>query len=227
MTITVAIADDQALVRAGLRMIIEATHDLRIVAEANNGLDAIDIARRVRPDVMLMDIRMPTIDGIEATKQITTVTDHPRILILTTFDLDDYVFGALRAGASGFLLKDVGPEQLTHAIRTIASGDSLLAPTVTTRLIEAVIEHQAKPPQPLPPEISNLTPRESQILKLLAQGLSNTEIADQLVLSVATIKTHVTGVLAKLGLRDRVQAVVLAYETGIANPRTRTDPPRL
>ena len=217
MTITIAIADDQPLVRAGLRMIIDAAEDMQVVAEAGDGREAVDIARRVHPDLMLMDIRMPVLDGIEATRQITSGSNRsPRVVMLTTFDLDEYVYGALRAGASGFLLKDVGPEQLVDAIRTVAQGDSLLAPSVTTRLIQTIV--QAKDHAPIPPAIDELTPRELEIFKLIARGLSNAEIAEQLVLSSATVKTHVTRVLTKLGLRDRVQAVVLAYETAIAQP---------
>ncbi|MBV9817781.1 MAG: response regulator transcription factor [Solirubrobacterales bacterium] len=217
MTITIAIADDQPLVRAGLRMIIDAAADMRLVAEAPDGRQAVDVARRVRPDLMLMDIRMPVLDGIEATRQISAgLTRAPRIVMLTTFDLDEYVYGALQAGASGFLLKDVGPEQLIDGIRTVARGDSLLAPSITTRLIQTVV--QAKDHAPIPPAIDELTPRELEIFGLVARGLSNAEIADQLVLSSATVKTHVTRILTKLGLRDRVQAVVLAYETALVKP---------
>jgi DNA-binding NarL/FixJ family response regulator len=219
MSIAVAIADDQPLVRAGLRMIIDAATDLRVVAEASDGREAIEAARRAHPDVMLVDIRMPTIDGLEATRQITAIDRPPRILILTTFDLDEYVYGALRAGASGFLLKDVPAEQLVDGIRTVANGESLLAPSVTTRLIASLLQGQTH--APVPPAINELTPRELQIFKLVASGLSNPEIADQLVLSNATVKTHVTRILAKLGLRDRVQMVVLAYETAIIRPGTR------
>jgi DNA-binding NarL/FixJ family response regulator len=219
MNIGVAIADDQPLVRAGLRMIIDSAEGLRVVAEASDGREAIEAVRRARPDIMLMDIRMPALDGIEATRLITSGADSPtRVVILTTFDLDEYVYGALRAGASGFLLKDVSPEQLVDAIRTVAGGDSLLAPSVTTRLIATVVQGQGH--VAVPPAIDELTPRELEILTLLAGGLSNAEIADQLVLSGATVKTHVTRVLTKLSLRDRVQAVVLAYETGIVRPGT-------
>jgi DNA-binding NarL/FixJ family response regulator len=219
MSIAVAIADDQPLVRAGLRMIIDAAEGLHIVAEASNGQEAIDAARRARPDIILMDIRMPAIDGIEATRQITAADGPPRVVILTTFDLDEYVYGALRAGASGFLLKDVGAEQLVDGIRTVAGGESLLAPSVTTRLIESAVRSQTH--TPIPPTIDELTARELEIFKLVAHGLSNTEIADQLVLSGATVKTHVTRILSKLDLRDRVQAVVLGYETAIIRPGTR------
>jgi DNA-binding NarL/FixJ family response regulator len=219
MSIAVAIADDQPLVRAGLRMIIDAAEDMTVVAEAGDGREAIDAARRAHPDLVLMDIRMPVLDGIEATQQITSgSTAHTRVVILTTFDLDEYVYGALRAGASGFMLKDVSPEQLVDGIRTVARGESLLAPSVTTRLIQTVV--QAKDHAPIPPAFDELTPREFEIFKLIARGLSNAEIADELVLSSATVKTHVTRVLTKLGLRDRVQAVVLAYETAIVRPGT-------
>ena len=217
MSIAVAIADDQPLVRAGLRMIIDAAQDMRVVAEASDGREAIDAARRAHPDGILMDIRMPVLDGIEATRQITAGSiATPRIVILTTFDLDEYVYGALCAGASGFLLKDVGPEQLVEGIRAVAGGDSLLAPSVTTRLIQTVVA--AKDHAPIPAALDELTRRELEIFKLVARGLSNAEIANELVLSGATVKTHVTRVLGKLGLRDRVQAVVLAYETGIIQP---------
>ena len=217
MTLSIAIADDQPLVRAGLRMIIEAAAEMQVVAEASDGREAIDAARRAHPDVMLMDVRMPVLDGIEATRQITSSSNqHPRVVILTTFDLDEYVYGALQAGASGFLLKDVSPEQLIDGIRTVAGGESLLAPTVTTRLIQTVVKAKAR--AAVPPAIDELTPRELEIFKLVAHGLSNAEIADRLVLSGATVKTHVTRVLTKLGLRDRVQAVVLAYETAIIEP---------
>jgi DNA-binding NarL/FixJ family response regulator len=217
MSIAVAIADDQPLVRAGLQMIIDAAEGMHLVAEAANGREAIESVRRTRPDVVLMDIRMPAFDGIEATRQITTASDRsPRVVILTTFDLDDYVYGALRAGASGFLLKDVSPEHLVEAIRTVANGDGLLSPAVTTRLIEAFV--QSSTHAPVPSTISDLTPRELEIFTLIARGLSNSEIAEMLVLSNATVKTHVTKVFSKLGLRDRVQAVVLAYETAIVRP---------
>jgi DNA-binding NarL/FixJ family response regulator len=217
MSIAVAIADDQPLVRAGLRMIIDSADGLHVVAEASDGREAIEAVRRTRPDIVLMDIRMPALDGIDATRRITSDAANPtRVVILTTFDLDEYVYSALRAGASGFLLKDVSPEQLIDAIRTVAGGDSLLAPSVTTRLIETVVQGQDH--IAVPPAIDELTPRELEIFKLLARGLSNAEIADQLVLAGATVKTHVTRILTKLNLRDRVQAVVLAYETGIIRP---------
>jgi DNA-binding NarL/FixJ family response regulator len=221
MSIAVAIADDQPLVRAGLQMIIDAADGMHLVAEATNGREASESVRRTRPDVVLMDIRMPAFDGIEATRQITTASDHPpRIIILTTFDLDDYVYGALRAGASGFLLKDVSPEHLVQAIRTVANGDGLLSPAVTTRIIEAFV--QGSTHAPVPAAISELTPRELEIFTLIARGLSNSDIAETLVLSNATVKTHVTKIFSKLGLRDRVQAVVLAYETAIIRPGQHT-----
>jgi DNA-binding NarL/FixJ family response regulator len=215
MTITIAIADDQPLVRAGLRMIIDAADGIEVVAEASSGREAIEAVRRAKPEVVLMDIRMPGIDGIDATKQIAADTGT-RVVILTTFDLDEYVYSALKAGASGFLLKDVGAEQLIAGIKTVAAGESLLAPSVTTRLIRQVIDSHTH--APAPPALEELTPRELEIFKLVARGLSNAEIAEQLVLSAATVKTHVTRVLTKLGLRDRVQAVVLAYETAIVRP---------
>lgn len=216
MSITVAIADDQPLVRAGLRMIIDAAEGLRLIAEATNGKEAVEAARRARPDVLLMDIRMPLIDGLEATRQITAIEQPTRVLVLTTFELDEYIYGALKAGASGFLLKDVAPEQLVNGIKTVAGGDALLSPSVTTRLIESYLQGQAHTPPP--PALGNLTPRELEIFKLVARGLSNTEIAGRLSLSNATVKTHVTRALTKLGLRDRAQAVVLAYETAIVRP---------
>jgi DNA-binding NarL/FixJ family response regulator len=217
MTITVLIADDQALVRAGFRMILETDSDLRVVAEADDGAQAVEATRRTRPDIVLMDIRMPVMDGLEATRRIVAATDPPRVLMLTTFDHDEYVFDALVAGASGFLLKDVAPEQLLAGIRVIAHGDSLLSPSVTRRLIESFIRDHPRTPQP-PAGLDELTARELEIFGLVARGLSNAEIADQLVVSSTTIKTHVARVLIKLGLRDRVQAVVLAYESGVIRP---------
>ena len=219
MTISVLIADDQALVRAGFRMILETDTDLRVVAEADDGVHAVEATRRTRPDIVLMDIRMPVMDGLEATRRIVAAKDPPRVLMLTTFDYDEYVFEALVAGASGFLLKDVAPEQLLAGIRVIAHGDSLLSPSVTRRLIESFVRDHPRSPQP-PPGLEELTARELEIFGLIARGLSNAEIAEQLVVSSTTIKTHVARVLIKLGLRDRVQAVVLAYETGVIRPRT-------
>ncbi len=219
MSISVLIADDQALVRAGFRMILETDPDLRVVAEADDGAHAVEAARRTRPDIVLMDIRMPVMDGLEATRQIVATNDPPRVLMLTTFDHDEYVFDALVAGASGFLLKDVAPEQLLAGIRVIAHGDSLLSPSVTRRLIESFVDDHPRTPQP-PPGLDELTARELEIFGLVARGLSNAEIADQLVVSTTTVKTHVARMLIKLGLRDRVQAVVLAYETGVIRPGT-------
>ena len=219
MSIDVLIADDQALVRAGFRMILEADENLRVVAEANDGAQAVAAARRTHPDIVLMDIRMPVMDGLEATRRIVAGNDSPHVLMLTTFDLDEYVFDALVAGASGFLLKDVAPEDLLAGIHIISRGDSLLSPSVTRRLIASFVRDHPRPPQP-PPGLEELTPRELEILQLIARGLSNAEIAEQLVVSNTTIKTHVARVLDKLGLRDRVQAVVLAYETGVIRPGT-------
>jgi DNA-binding NarL/FixJ family response regulator len=219
MSVGVLIVDDQTLVRIGFRMILDGEQDLRVVGEAKDGIDAVEAVRRCRPDVVLMDIRMPRMDGLEATRQIVARPDAPKVLMLTTFDLDEYVFDALRAGASGFLLKDVPPEQLVAGIRALADGQALLAPAVTRRLIETFVEHlpRAAPP---PAALRDLTDREQEILRLMARGLSNAEIADELVVSAATVKTHVARVLNKLDLRDRVQAVVLAYETGIITPGT-------
>jgi DNA-binding NarL/FixJ family response regulator len=219
MSISVLIADDQALVRAGFRMILETDKDIRVVAEADDGAQAVEACRRTRPDIVLMDIRMPVMDGLEATRRIVAAKDPPRVLMLTTFDHDEYVFDALVAGASGFLLKDVAPEQLLAGIRVIAHGDSLLSPSVTRRLIESFVRDHPRTPQP-PPGLEELTARELEIFGLIARGLSNAEIAEQLVVSSTTIKTHVARVLIKLGLRDRVQAVVLAYETGVIQPGT-------
>jgi DNA-binding NarL/FixJ family response regulator len=216
VSIAILIVDDQALVRTGFRMILEAEDGLDVVAEAGDGVQALEAVRRRRPDVVLMDIRMPVLDGLEATRRIVAAADPPRVLVLTTFDVDEYVFEALQAGASGFLLKDAPPELLAAGIRTVAAGESLLAPSVTRRLIESFVrEHTLRP---APPALAQLTAREREILELIAAGLSNAEIAERLVISGTTVKTHVARVLAKLGLRDRVQAVVLAYETGIIRP---------
>jgi DNA-binding NarL/FixJ family response regulator len=217
--IRVLIADDQALVRAGFRMILDAEDDLDVIGEASDGMEAVDASRRLKPDVVLMDIRMPGLDGIEATRRVLAGAEDGgvRVLMLTTFDLNEYVYDALRAGASGFLLKDVPPEQLADGIRVVARGDALLAPSITRRLIQEFA--QAGPPSGPPPQgLDELTARELEVFKLVARGLSNAEIAAELIVSETTVKTHVARLLMKLGLRDRVQAVVLAYESGIAVP---------
>ena len=211
MTIRVLVADDQSMVRAGFRMLLGDEEDIEVVAEASNGLEAVDKAARFHPTVVLMDIRMPELDGIEAARRILSADSAARILILTTFDLDEYVYEALRAGASGFVLKDDPPEQLLAAIRTVAGGDALLSPAVTKR----VIKEFGRVPRPTPPkELDELSDREREVFGLVAQGLSNAEIGEKLFISETTVKTHVTHILQKLNLRDRVQAVVLAYQTG-------------
>ncbi|GAA3535065.1 response regulator transcription factor [Nonomuraea rosea] len=211
------IADDQALVRTGFRMILNAD-GIDVVAEAADGAEAVAAVRRTRPDVVLMDIRMPQMDGIEATRQIMRGgAEETRVLILTTYDLDQYVYAALTAGASGFLLKDVTPEHLVASVRLVRSGDALLAPTITRRLVERFARRDDARAA-LHRDLSELTPRELEVLRLLATGLSNAELADRLTLSATTVKTHVARILSKLGLRDRVQAVVLAYETGLISP---------
>ena len=212
MSIRVLIADDQSMVRAGFRMLLGGEEDIEVVAEASNGLEAIEKAARFEPTVVLMDIRMPELDGLEATRRIVASDAGARVLILTTFDLDEYVYEALRAGASGFVLKDDPPEQLIAAIRTVAAGDALLSPAVTKR----VIERFSKIPRP-PSEsaLDELSERERDVFRLIARGLSNAEIGQELFISETTVKTHVTHILAKLGLRDRVQAVVLAYQAGL------------
>ena len=215
--IRVLIADDQALVRGGFRLILEAQKDIEVVGEAQDGEDALAQARALRPDVVLMDIRMPKMDGLEATRRLLSDGADSRVLVLTTFDADEYVYEAMRSGASGFLLKDVRPEQLADAVRVVAAGDALLAPAITRRLIEDFMRRPA-PGSGKPAELTELSPRELEVLKLIAQGLSNTEIAASLFLSEATIKTHVTHILTKLRLRDRVQAVVLSYECGLVQP---------
>jgi DNA-binding NarL/FixJ family response regulator len=218
VTIRVLLADDQTLVRSGFRMILRAEPDIEVVGEAADGAEAIALSRELDPDVVLMDVRMPNVDGIEATRRIIDGSERaPRVLVLTTFDLDEYVFEALRTGASGFLLKDAPEEQLVSGIRIVASGASLFAPAVTRRLIERFAD--AAPSAP-PPALRALTPRELEVLRLVARGLSNAEIAAELVLSEHTAKTHVAHILDKLDLRDRVQAVVLAYESGIARVRS-------
>lgn len=216
MPIGVVVVDDQAIVRAGFRLLIDSEPDLAVLGEAADGAEAVAVTGRTSPDVVLMDVRMPVMDGIEATRQITA-GGPPRVLILTTFDLDDYVFGALRAGASGFMLKERPPEELLSAIRVVAAGEALLAPNITRRLIA----HFARQPDPLrPPEgaLAQLTAREREVLVLVAHGLSNTEIAGQLVMSVPTAKTHVSRILTKLAARDRAQLVVLAYQAGLVTP---------
>jgi DNA-binding NarL/FixJ family response regulator len=215
--IRVLVADDQALVRGGFRSILETQPDIEVVGEAENGQEAVEQCATAVPDVVLMDIRMPRLDGIAATSAILAGPAPPKVLILTTFDLDDYVYRALKAGASGFLLKSAPPRELAAAIRTVACGDALLSPSITRRLIE---DYVTRPRQPVSPgvEFDRLTPREEEVLKLIARGLSNAEIAARLYLSEPTVKTHVTRMLAKLGVRDRVQAVVLAYESGLVHP---------
>jgi DNA-binding NarL/FixJ family response regulator len=216
--IKVLIADDHVLMRNGLRGMLDAQDDMEVVGEAEDGVEAVEEALRLHPHVVIMDIRMPRLDGIEATKRLVAQGDRaPRVLVLTTFDLDEYVYEALRAGAGGFMLKDAPPGQLAEAVRTVAAGDSLLAPAVTRRLIE---RHMNRPPSDVVrrERFSELTDRELEVLSLLTRGLSNAEIGERLFLSEATVKTHVTRVLAKLGVRDRVQAVVLAYESGLVQP---------
>jgi DNA-binding NarL/FixJ family response regulator len=215
--IRVLIADDQALLRGGFRMILESQKDIEVVGEAADGREALERARALEPDVVLMDIRMPELDGLEATRRLMAGDDGPRVLILTTFDLDEYVYEAMKAGASGFLLKEVRPEQLADAVRAVAAGETLVAPTITRRLIEEFVSRRP-PGSGTPEQVSELTERELEVLKLVARGLSNAEIAATLFLSEATVKTHVTHVLGKLGLRDRVQAVVLAYECELVLP---------
>jgi DNA-binding NarL/FixJ family response regulator len=223
--IRVLIADDQALVRGGFRLILEAQPDIEVVGEATDGVEAVELARRLRPDVVLMDVRMPRLDGIGATRRLAGITEAAapgaeatiRVLILTTFDHDEYVYEAMRAGASGFLLKTVRPRQLAAAVRDVAAGDALLAPDITRRLIEQFV-HRPPPGSAVPPALGELTPRELEVLRLVARGLSNAEIAAALVVGETTVRTHVTRILAKLGVRDRVQAVVAAYESGLVQP---------
>jgi DNA-binding NarL/FixJ family response regulator len=228
VTIRVQLVDDQPLLRTGFRMILEAEDDLEVVAESGDGLAAVADARVARPDVVLMDIRMPRMDGVEATRRIAgggsagaeAVVDAPRVLVLTTFDLDEYIVEALRAGASGFLLKDVPADDLTAAIRVVAAGEAVVAPSVTRRLLDRFAQRLPAGDGGRPPGLDTLTDRERQVLKLVARGLSNGEIAAKLGVSETTVKTHVGHVLTKLGLRDRVQAAVLAYETGLVQPGT-------
>jgi DNA-binding NarL/FixJ family response regulator len=218
---SVLIADDQALVRAGFRALLDAQPDIDVVAEANDGVEAVELARRTRPDIVLMDVRMPRMDGLEATRRITgePALATTRIVVLTTFELDEYVFGALRAGASGFLLKDIDPADLLNAVRVAANGEALLAPRLTRRLIEAFVEQgRALPAVAESDELEELTPREREVLTLVGRGLSNAEIAEDLVLSPLTAKTHVARLFLKLGARDRAQLVVMAYENGLVVP---------
>ena len=220
MTVSVLIVDDQPLLRAGFRMILEAESGVRVIGEAGDGRAAVDAARRLRPDVVLMDIRMPVMDGVEATKLLAGpgVSDPVKVLVLTTFDLDEYIVDALRSGASGFLLKDVPPDELVAAIRIVADGGALLAPSVTRRLLDTFAHRLPAVGAPAADVVRDLTERELEVLRLMAAGKSNAEIADELVVSETTVKTHVSRVLMKLDLRDRVQAVVFAYEHGIVRP---------
>ena len=219
MTVRILLVDDQALMRAGFRMILESEEGFEVVGEAGDGYEALELVRRTRPDVVLMDIRMPKLDGVEATKRLAgpDVTDPVTVLILTTFDLDEYVYAALRAGASGFLLKDAPPDELVTAIRVVAEGEALLAPSVTRRLLDEFARRPDPSARP-PAALDRLTAREVEVLQLVARGMSNAEIATELFVGETTVKTHVGRVLAKLGLRDRVQAVVLAYEEGLVRP---------
>ena len=219
MSIAVVLADDQALVRGGFRMILDARDDIEVTGEAADGAEAVELVEQLGPDVVLMDVRMPEMDGIEATRRIAASGSTSRVVVLTTYDLDEYVFAAVRAGASGFLLKDVRPAELVDAVRVVAAGDALLAPSATRRLLD---RFAGAPPDPSPaPELlEDLTERELEVLRLVALALSNSEIAKRLVLTEATVKTHVSSVLRKLGLRDRVQAVVHAYDVGLVRPRS-------
>jgi DNA-binding NarL/FixJ family response regulator len=219
--IRILLVDDQALVRAGFRMILDAEPEMEVVGEASDGREAVEQVRELRPDVVLMDIRMPELDGLEAARRILSGTSEdgaPKILMLTTFDLDEYVYEALRAGASGFLLKDTPPEQLVSAIHVIAEGEALLSPSITRRVISEFVKGNGPKPQAQFPRLQDLTARELEVMKAIARGLSNAEIARELFVSETTVKTHVARILMKLGLRDRVQAVVLAYEAGVVQP---------
>jgi DNA-binding NarL/FixJ family response regulator len=215
--IRILLADDQAMVRGGLRMILDAEPDMEVVGEADDGERAVAEAARLDPDVVLMDVEMPVLDGVAATRRLQATPDGPRVLVVTTFDVDEYVFEALRAGASGFLLKNAPPDDLVRAVRVVADGDALLAPSVTRRLLSDFGRRAARPAAG-PPGLDELTEREREVLLLLARGLSNAEIAERLIVSGGTVKTHVARILMKLGLRDRVQAVVLAYESGLVEP---------
>jgi DNA-binding NarL/FixJ family response regulator len=218
---SILLVDDQPMLRMGYRMILDAQSDLAVIGEAENGLEAIELTERLRPDIVLMDVRMPHLDGVRATERIVTSGSDAKIIVLTTFDLDEYAYGALRAGASGFLLKDAPPQDMLSAIRVVATGDAVLAPSVTRRLLSQ-FAHQLPDPDNTDAEVDarveSLTPRERELLVEVARGLSNAEIAERLVLSEATVKTHVGRILAKLGLRDRVQIVVFAYEAGLVRP---------
>jgi DNA-binding NarL/FixJ family response regulator len=217
MSIRVLLCDDQALVRSGFRMILEARPGLEVVGEAEDGLQAVELAVRSEPDVILMDVRMPNLDGVEATRRIVAAGSGARVIVLTTYDLDEYVYDAIRAGASAFLLKDVRPAQLVEAIRIVAAGDALLAPSVTRRLLDR-FARSLPGRAPAPAALSSLTEREVEVLRLLASGLSNAELAEHLFVSEATVKSHISSILRKLGVRDRVQAVILAYEAGLVLP---------
>ena len=225
MTTRVVVADDQTLVRAGFRALLDAQRDIEVVAEAADGVQAVELTRREQPDIVLMDVRMPLMDGLEATRHITSTDglQGTRVIVLTTIELDEYVFGALRAGASGFLLKDTDPPDLLKAVRVVAAGEALLAPRLTRRLIEAFVaqERTAQPPVTEGDQLDELTPREREVLALVGRGLSNTEIADKLILSPLTAKTHVARLFSKLDTRDRAQLVVVAYETGLVVPGDR------
>jgi DNA-binding NarL/FixJ family response regulator len=223
--IRILLVDDQALVRAGFRMILDAEPEMEVVGEASDGREAVEQVRSLRPDVVLMDIRMPELDGLEAARRIlsTNGAEAPKILMLTTFDLDEYVYEALRAGASGFLLKDTPPEQLVSAIHVIAQGEALLSPSITRRVISEFVKGTGPKPQAQFPRLQDLTARELEVMKAIARGLSNAEIAKELFVSETTVKTHVARILMKLGLRDRVQAVVLAYEAGVVQPGDHAD----
>jgi DNA-binding NarL/FixJ family response regulator len=220
--ITILVADDHHLARSGLRAMLSAHDDLDVIGEAEDGAAAVEQALRLRPDVVVMDIRMPRLDGIEATRRLRAQPGSPQVLVLTTFDLDEYVYEALRAGASGFVLKDAPPSQLAEAVRTVAAGETLLAPAVTRRLVERFVRRPA-PGAAEQKRVAELTEREHEVLRLIARGLSNGEIAARLYLSEATVKTHVTRILAKLDLRDRVQAVVFAYEIGLVEPGNESE----
>jgi DNA-binding NarL/FixJ family response regulator len=220
MAIRVLLVDDQTLVRTGFRLILGSEPDIEVIGDAADGEQGVELGQRLRPDVVLMDIRMPKVDGIEATRRLTSDSPATKVVILTTYDLDEYVFDALRAGASGFILKDAPADQLVNAVRVAAGGDALLAPSVTRRLVEEFARRKPRADVPL----ADLTARELEVLKLMAKALSNAEIADRLVVSEGTVKTHVARVLDKLGCRDRVQAVVIAYESGLVQPGVSDDP---